>query len=371
MTTVHNNLPHDEDDIDVSSTRPALAPGELQEILRLHGERFLPILAAMRDQPWRDLIASRDLLDSLVDQGHTWSERTLRLYLAEMAECGLIARHGRRGYSLTLAGADIARELTVARRLGSIQAKMEETMCRLTFDLASGTGLVSINAYVIPEALLPALLDELEAVFTAGLTVGARVLLVGPGEDLLGRTVPAGHVGLGTPCSISIARLFLARGIPSTPVFGGLLHITAGQPQHFLEMIRYDATTLSPNEVFIRANLTSVSRAAHHGTGAITACYREVPASAVGPLRDLAKDCENAGFPGILLIGKPGQTLLNVPAHEGRIGVVLATGLNPVASLWEHDRRVDSRPMVGPMDYAQLTPWRDLRKRAATLSSAA
>lgn len=371
MTSVKEKLPlspsSPEDDEELFHdvpARPAPERAELQELLRQHGERFLPILAAMRDQPWKELISSRDIMDSLTAQGLHWSERTLRLYLAEMADFRLIDRHGRKGYSLTPAGAEIARELTVARRLGSIHAKMEETMCQLSFDLGSQSGLVSINAYVIPQALVGALCDEAEAVFAAGLAVGSRLLLVGPGEDILGRHVPAGHVGVGTMCSISIARLLLDRGIPSSPVFGGLLQIENRQPQHVLEMIRYDATTLSPNEVFIRANLTTVGRAATTGTGAITASYREVPVGALPALRQLVKDCESAGFPGILMVGRPGQPLLNIPAHEGRVGVVLATGLNPVASLWEHDRRIDSRPMVGPADYAQLIHYTDLRARA-------
>lgn len=347
----------------------AVSSQDLREILDLHGERFLPILAALRDRPWSELTSSRDLLDALAGEGLDWSERTLRLYLAEMTDAGLIERHGRKGYTLTEAGGEIARELTVARRLGSIRAKMEETVCQLTFDLRSGRGLVSVNAYIIPRDVFEAHLDGIEAVFRAGLAVGERVWLVGPGDDILGRTVPEGHIGLGTPCSISIARCGLSRGIPSAPIFGGLLQIEGGQPQHILEMIRYDATTLSPNEIFIRANLTSVDRAARTGSGAITVSYREVPAAALPIVREIQADCVQVGFPGILLVGRPGQPLLNVPPNEGRVGILLATGLNPVACLWEHDRRVDSRPMVGPVDYSCLIPWRDLRGRFAALAA--
>jgi repressor of nif and glnA expression len=179
----------------------------------------------------------------------------------------------------------------------------------------------------------------------------------------------------------------MRRGAPTHPIFGGLLHVENGRPQHFLEMIRYDATTLSPNEVFIRANYTSVAAAATTGTGAITASFREVPMSALPALRGVVKDCADAGFPGILLVGRPGQPVMNVPVHEGRVGVVLSTGLNPLASLWEHDRikhqasgspfkaqrgptaaRLDlSSPMVGPAPYESLIPYQDFRKRATAL----
>ena len=375
----------EDDDLPPAAVATA-STAELRDLVRSHGDRFQPILAVLRDQPWKELVTSRDLMDSLSAQGLEMSERTLRLHLAELAEVGLIARHGRKGYHLTAAGVEVTRELTIARRLGSILYRMEETTCQLSFDLAAGSGLVSINAYVIPRAFVDQLCDELEAVFGAGLAVGSRVLIAGPGGDILGRAVPAGCLGLGTMCSLTLAGMLMRRGAPTHPIFGGLLHVENGQPQHFLEMMRYDATTLSPNEVFIRANFTSVSQAAHTGTGAITASFREVPMSALPTLRAVAAECAAAGFPGILMIGRPGQPVMNVPVHEGRVGVVLATGLNPLASLWEHDRlkpqpargappgaqlRLDvSRPMVGPAPYEQLIPYQDFRRRAAGLLAA-
>jgi repressor of nif and glnA expression len=168
----------------------------------------------------------------------------------------------------------------------------------------------------------------------------------------------------------------MRRGVPTHAIFGGLLHVENGKPEHFLEMIRYDATSLSPNEVFIRSNLTSVSAAAKTGNGAITASFRELPMSALPAAREVMKECEQANFPGIMCIGRPGQPLLNIPVHEGRVGMILSTGLNPLASLWEHDRSApgrgmpglllsSSRPMVGPAPYEQLIPYQDFRARAA------
>jgi len=377
----------DEDELYPAAGTPPVPPADLRDLVRLHGERFQPILAILRDQPWKELVTSRELIDALSAQGRDLSERTLRLYLAEMAEVGLIARHGRRGYRLTAAGIEVTRELTISRRLGSILYRMEETTCQLSFDLAAGRGLVSINAYVIPREFLPSLCDELEAVFKAGLAVGSQVLFAAPGEDILGRQVPEGCIGLGTMCSLTLAGMLMRRGAPTHPIFGGLLHVENGKPQHFLEMIRYDATTLSPNEVFIRANFTSVSQAATTGTGAITASFREVPMSALPALRSIEQECRDAGFPGIMLVGRPGQPVMNVPVHEGRVGLVLSTGLNPLASLWEHHRlspqgaqptlaraqrgsaalRLDfSRPMVGPAPYEQFIPYQDFRRKATS-----
>ena len=219
-----------------------------RELLRLHGDSYRPILAILRDQPWKDLVSTRDLLELLEARGIDWSERTLRLYLAEMTDAGLLEREGRRGHRLAAAGLEAARGMTVSRRLGSILYRMEETMCQVSVDLGTGTGLVSINAYVIPISLLLPLVDALDTVFRAGLAVGSRVLFAEPGEDILGRTVPEGHIGLGTMCSLTLAGMLMRKGVPTHPIFGGLLRVEGGQPAHFLEMIRYDATSLSPNE---------------------------------------------------------------------------------------------------------------------------
>src|SRR4051812_48972843 len=104
----------DDDDEVFDTHRSRTKPNseDLKNILDMHGERFSPILAALREQPWKELITSRDIMDSLSAQGLDLSERTVRLYLAEMADFALIDRHGRRGYKLTETGAEIARELT-------------------------------------------------------------------------------------------------------------------------------------------------------------------------------------------------------------------------------------------------------------------
>lgn len=355
-----------------TSARPASA-ADLRALVHEHADRFQPILAALRDQPWRDLLTASELMDALTAQGLQLSERTLRLHCAELCEAGLISRDGRRGYRLTEVGAGIARELTASRRLGSILYRMEETMCQLTFDPETGQGLVSINAYVLPISLLPTLVDDIEAVFRAGLGVGDRVLLAGPGEDILGRAVPPGHIGLGTMCSLTLAALLMRRGVTTQPVFGGLLQIAEGRPAHVLEMVRYDATSLSPNELFIRAQLTSVAKAARSGTGAITASVRELPMSALPRLRAVHELCLDHGFPGILAIGRPGLPLMNIPVHEGRVGLLLSTGLNPLACLWERSAMPGgdpdaARPMVGPADWQTLIPVHSLRARADALT---
>jgi repressor of nif and glnA expression len=380
INAVAENLPVSDldDEVEPNAQVARHTTAELRALLAEHQDRYQPILTVFRDQPWRELLTARELIDALSAQGLVPSERTLRLHCAELCELGFLHRDGRRGYRLTNVGTEIAQELTVHRRLGSILYQMEETTCQLTFDPEAGAGLVSVNAYVLPVTLLPTLAEQIDATVRAGLAVGDRVLLAAPGEDILGREVPAGHVGLGTICSLTLAAILQRRGVPSHPTFGGLLRVAGGQPAHFLEMVRYDGTSLSPNEMFIRAHLTSVGAAARGGTGAITASFRELPMSTLPALRQVDELLRERRFPGILAIGRPGQPVMNVPVHEGRVGLVLATGLNPLACLWEQavlhaafTGPDNSRPMVGPADYATLIPISDLRARAAALFAAA
>jgi repressor of nif and glnA expression len=162
--------------------------------------------------------------------------------------------------------------------------------------------------------------------------------------------------------------------VPTQALFGGLLRVEEGRPAHLLDMVRYDATSLSPNELFIRARLTSVVEAARLGSGAITASARELPMSALPALRDAAALCADRGFPGIMAVGRPGLPLLNIPVHEGRVGLLLATGLNPLACLWERNLLAGgdpdaSRPMVGPADWRSLIPVTSLRQHAQALAA--
>ncbi|MCS6970601.1 MAG: DUF128 domain-containing protein [Planctomycetota bacterium] len=324
----------------------------------------------MRDQPWRELLAASELLEALAAQGLELSERTLRLHCAELGAAGLIERVGKRGYRLTPAGLEAARALAVQRRLGTVAARMESMVCQLTFDPRRRQGLASINACVVRRSLLPTLLADLEAVYESGLAVGDRVLIAEPGSEVLGRRVPETCVGIGTVCSLTIAATLLAGGVPTQLVGGALLGIVERRPAHLLELVRYDASSLSPNELFIRARLTSVIDAARCGEGRITASLRELPMSALPRLDEALAACREAGLHGVLAVGKPGQTLLNAPLGEGRVGLLLATGLNPLAGLWERHLVSASdpdtaSPMVGPAEWQSLIPVRELRARLA------
>ena len=91
--------------------------------------------------------------------------------------------------------------------------------------------------------------------------------------------VPEGKMALATVCSIVVNGTLLKAGVPIDSKFGGILQMQNRSPLRFVELIHYAGSSLDPTEIFIRANMTSVAKAAESGSGDILANYREVPAA--------------------------------------------------------------------------------------------
>jgi repressor of nif and glnA expression len=185
--------------------------------------------------------------------------------------------------------------------------------------------------------------------------------LLKAGEKLGDTVIPNGYVGLCTVCSITINGILLARGVPTRSRFGGLLAIENGEPDHFVELIEYDGTSIDPLEVFIRSGMTDYLGTIHTGSGRVGASFREYPASSRDLVLETAASLREKDLGGIVKVGYPGCSLLGVQVSEGRFGAILMGGLNPIAILEERDIRIDSRALHGLMTFEQLIPYGELR----------
>jgi hypothetical protein len=63
---------------------------------------------------------------------------------------------------------------------------------------------------------------------------------------------------------------------------------------------------------------------------------------------------EKAGLGGIILVGRPGQPLLEVPVSPGRVGLVVVGGLNPLAAVEEAGIPTRNRAMGTLMPFEHL-----------------
>jgi len=230
----------------------------------------------------------------------------------------------------------------------------------MTFDPATRRGKVVLNISTVDTRDVRPALAELTRAYEANLCMGRFLALGKPGDRIGDFRVPKGRFAIGTICSVSINGVFLRANIATTSRFGGLLQLEKGQPKRFVEIINYDGSSLDPLEVFIRGHMTSVAQAARTGSGRLGASFREVPVVALPEVRRLSEICRKIGLGGVMATGLPNQPLLQVPVPQGRVGLVVCGGLNPLAAVVESGIATTNAAMSTLCDFQQLIDYRHM-----------
>ena len=321
-------------------------------------KRIVAILRALHDAG-RPLGASR-LARELEAMGIDVSQRTVRYYLAMMDTQGLTRSCGKRGREITPLGEQEVANAFVADKVGLISSKVDELTYQMTFQPRRREGTIILNVSTVPVERVRDAVREIVAVYDAGLGVGRYVAVGRPGGGLGRMTVPADRFAVGTVCSVTINGVLLGQGIPTTARFGGLLEVSDGQPVRFTEMIHYSGSSLDPLEVFISGRMTSVRQVVQTGRGIVAASFREVPAVALPRVRRLSARLDTLGLGGILAIGKPNRPLLEVPVAQGRAGIIVYGGLNPLAAVHEAGIDTHNKALTGLAEFTELVDYREL-----------
>jgi repressor of nif and glnA expression len=288
--------------------------------------------------------------------GKDMSQRTIRYYLNLTDAEGLTEQVGRRGRRLTEQGRRELETAYVADKVGFVAARAEALIYGMDFKLRLGRGKVVVNMSTLRHADLPRAKAIMRRVFEAGYSLGDRLLIGQPGQKLGSFLPRPNEVVVATVCSVSVNGVMLSEGMPMNNRFGGLLQVSDHKPVRFTQIINYDGTTLDPLEIFIKGQMTSVNRAVATGAGVIGASFREIPAPAAENARRRAARLERSGLGGILLVGRPGQPLLEVPLPPGRVGMVVRGGLNPLAAVEEEGIATSNRA------FGQLFPFEELKR---------
>lgn len=314
-----------------------------------------------------DCLRSSRLTQQLQSLGHEISGRTVRLYLIELDRDGLTKNCGKLGRKITPRGVKELAAVRTYEKVGFMAAKIDQLTFNMSYDLKREEGTVIINVSLLPREKLKRSIPLIKKVFSAGYAMGRLLGLFAPGSRIGELTVPEDSVGIGTVCSVTLNGILLANGIPTTSRFSGLLEIQDKQPRRFVELMSYEGTSLAPLELFIRAGMTDYIGATETGHGRIGAGFREIPADSRARVVEIAGRLERAGLGGFMTIGWPGRPLLDIPVSEGRAGVVVIGGLNPIAILEENGIRVPSRAMAALVDYDRLFPFQELHQHAQNL----
>ncbi len=308
-------------------------------------------------------VGSSKITRQLQAMGYEVTGRTVRYYLLGMDKEGLTKCFGRRGRQITELGEKELDTARVIEKVGFLAAKIDQMTYGMSFDLGRKKGKVLINTTFINKAQLKHAAPLISKVFEGGYSMGNLMALFRPGDKVGDMIVPEKMVGIGTVCSITLNGVLLAHGIPTYSRFGGLLEIREKTPSRFAEIITYEGTSIDPLEIFIRSGMTDYMGATDTGSGRIGVGFREVPASSRERVIELARKLEKVGLGGFLMVGWPGQPLLEIPVGEGRVGVIVIGGLNPAAILEETAIKAHSRALAGYIEYEELFPYWELEAR--------
>jgi repressor of nif and glnA expression len=309
-------------------------------------------------------VISQRITEDLLGQGYDISERTVRFHLLSLDKEGLTLDMGKSGRKITEKGITELSKARVFEKIGFLAARIDQLTYLMQFNLEKLEGTVIVNVSLVRRENLAEACPLMSKVFEAGYAMGRLITLFAPNEQLGDTRIPEEYVGVGTVCSITINGVLLAHGVPATSRFGGLLEIEKREPTRFVAVINYDGTTLDPLEIFVKSHMTNYLGAVGTGNGLIGASLREIPAAGRDRVVELAQQLDQAGLGAVMRIGWPGQSILEIPINEGRIGAIVIGGLNPIAILEESGMNIISHTLAGFVDYKRLFPYTELANQA-------
>ena len=88
--------------------------------------------------------------------------------------------------------------------------------------------------------------------------------------------------------------------------------------------------------------------------------FRELPAPCRPTVDIVLNKLREAGIDGVVMMGKPNETVCEIPVSFNKIGIILQSGLNPVAATVEAGIEVTNRSLSGLIDYGKLKRFREL-----------
>ncbi len=321
--------------------------------------KVIAILKVLSDS--QEPLGGRVIARRLGDLGIELGERAVRYHLRLMDERGLTSSVGQRdGRLITQKGIEEVECALVSDRVGSIGARIELLAYQTSFDPEERTGKVPINTSLFPKEEFARAVQAMKNAFGFGLCVSDLVAVAPEGERLGEVVVPEGQVGLATVSSVAISGALLKAGIPLDSKFAGILQTRDQKPPRFIELIEYSGCSLDPAEIFVAGKMTKVAEAVYSGEGKIMASLHELPARCRPVVEEITEKLGKAGLGGVILIGKANEPVCEIPVGSSKVGMILQSGLNPVAAAVERGIEVVNRAMSGMIDYRSLKSFWDL-----------
>ncbi|MBT3271535.1 MAG: DUF128 domain-containing protein [Spirochaetales bacterium] len=322
----------------------------------------LAILRILKEQ--NKPISSQKIAEKLIGSGLEIPDRTIRFNLLAMDKDGFTEYQKKHGRRITQRGILEVEKARVFDKVGFLDARINKLTYDMSFDLSVKAGTVVVNGSLIKNDDIEQACSLMKRVYQAGYAMGTLMAFFGPGEQIGEVSIPEGYLGIGTVCSVTLNGVLLANRIPTTSVFGGLLELRQGRPNRFVEIIRYDGTSIDPLEIFIKSGMTDYTGATEDGNGLIGASFRVIPENGRERVLEIAEQLTDVGLGGFMEIGVPNQPLYGIPVNVDCVGAIVIGGLNPVAILVENGIDVYSKTLSGLLPYEKLFSYEDAGKEA-------
>ena len=306
-------------------------------------------------------LGGRTISRRLREQGVDLGERAVRYHLKLMDERGLThCARQRDGRLITQPGLDELKSALVCDKVGLVISRIELLAYLTTLDLDKRSGNIPIDVSLLPKREFSRAMNIMGGIFEAGLSVSDLVAVASEGDRLSEVLVPQGKVGFATVASVVIDGAFLKAGIPMASRFGGILQMRNREPLRFVDLVEYDGSTLDPFEIFIAGRMTEVDGASRQGAGKILASFHEIPMPSSPAALEIIDRLKEAELCNWLIVGKPSGLVCEMPVRLSHVGLLLPSGLNPVAAVVEAGIEVTCRTLGGVIDVERLRNFRDL-----------
>ncbi len=184
-------------------------------------KKRLAILSILKEA--KEPLGSQKITELMNHMRYDIRERTVRFHLNAMDAAGLTECVGRQGHLITGRGRMELAQARAFEKVGFLAARIDELSYRMDFDLKTREGSVVLNMSIVPQREFLLAYTHMLDVFKKGYSMGKLLALFEPGEQVGDIVVPAGMVGVGTVCSITLNGVLVAHGIPVVSRFGGLL----------------------------------------------------------------------------------------------------------------------------------------------------
>ena len=247
----------------------------------------------------------------------------------------------------------------MTRPLKFVDHSIDDYAMQVTYNPLKGTGKVVYNLSLVKNEDFEHAVSILKDAYKTGVSVSGLAKFCSEGENVAGYIVPAGCTAICTICSITFDGLLIKRGVPITPIGGGVVEIENRVPIRFTHIILYEHTTIDPLQVLISQQITSVNDVMRKGSGNILANIREFHMEAEPLVGRVLDELADSSFSGILEVGVPNIPLLGVPGSPQYMSIAAVGGTNPMAAIREGGHWVQTQAMKGLMDVREFVEIRD------------